>query len=414
MLDLTTFDAALKEYYTPEAVEDMVYENNPLLALMPKDEKMIGEYKVIPVIVGNPQGRSASFARAQARGTLSSSVIKKFNVTRIHDYHIATIDNETILASEGDTGAFMEAATLEIDGAIQSLTNTIACDLYRAGWGDRGVVGSVSSATLTLATITDIVNFEVGMELVISTAQSTAALRALGSSGNGLIITGINRSTGVLTFAYNVTDATNGIPSTGAGDYIFVRGDREDSATPTRLKISGLEAWIPNAGVTSTSFFGLDRTIDATRLGGLAYDGSAYPIEEALIEGASLVSREGGAIDHYFISHAKYASLEKALGSKVQYVDLAANARISFKGIRINGPDGEIKVVADRNCPTNRCFGLKLSTWKLGSIGKAVRVIDTDGNKMLRMASADGVEVRYGTYSNAMCKAPGRNINIKL
>lgn len=416
MLDLTSFDAALKEYYTDDAVEDMVYKNNPLFALMPKNEKFFGEYKVIPIIYGNPQGRSATFSRAQTRGASTSSYLKKFAVTRVKDYSIATMDNETMLASANDRGAFMSAATLEIDGCINALTRSLATDMYRAGYGARGSIATSSFATttLTLNNLPDIVNFEVGMELMLATTEAASALKALGSSGNGLIVTGVNRIAGTLTFAYNVNDATNGIPTIAQNDVLFVRGDREDSATPARTKIAGLQAWVPDSAPASTSFFGMDRTSDVTRLGGLRYDASALPIEEGLIEAASLVAREGGMIDHFFMAFDKYSALEKSLGSKVQYVDLAANARIAFRGIRVNGPNGEIRVVPDQNCPTARCFGLQLNTWELASIGKAVRVIDTDSLEMLRLNTSDGVEVRYGFYGNVCCNAPGKNINVQL
>ena len=416
MLDMTSFDAALKEYYTDEHVEDMVYEDNPLLGLMPKDESMYGAYKVIPIKYGDPQGRSATFSRAQARGALSNSFLGQFAVTRVKDYSIATIDNETMLASQNDRGAFMEAATLEIDGAIHVLTRSLAVDMYRSGYGARGTIATSSFGvtTLTLNQITDIVNFEVGMELVVSASESGHVLKALGSSGNGLIVTGVNRMLGTLTFAFNVNDSINGIPTIAQNDVLFVRGDRQDSATPARTKLAGLEAWTPYTAPTSTAFFGQDRTVDITRLAGLRYDGSSGPIEESLIEAATLVAREGGKIDHYFLAYDKYSALEKALGSKVQYVDLMANARVGFRGIVINGPRGPINVVPDQNCPTNRAFGLTMSTWKLGSIGKAVRVIDTDKLDMLRLNNADGVEVRYGFYGNVYNNAPGKNITVLL
>lgn len=415
MLDLTSFDAALKEYYTPDAVEDMVYKDNPLLALIPKDENFYGDSRVVPVIYGNPQGRSANFTRAQTRAAATNSYITKFTVTRVKDYSIAQVDNETLLASQNDKGAFMRAATLEFDGAINTLTRSLAVDLYRAGFGDRGQIGSISTNTITLLNTNDIVNFEVGMELDLSASQAANTLRAYGTSTNGLIVTGVNRSSGVLTFgAGNVTDATNGIPTAAANDFIFVRGDRQNSATPTRLKVSGLEAWCPYVAPTSTSFYGVDRTADVTRLGGLRYDGSAFPIEEALIEAATLVAREGGRLDHFFMSYDKYSALEKALGSKVQYVDLKANANIGFRGIRVNGPRGEINVVPDQNCPSNRAYGLRLDSWTLCTIGKATRVIDTDKLEMLRLNSADGVESRWGYYGNVYCNAPGSNIAIAL
>jgi hypothetical protein len=37
-LDLTSFSAALKQHYTSDRVENMVYKDNPLLAMMPKME----------------------------------------------------------------------------------------------------------------------------------------------------------------------------------------------------------------------------------------------------------------------------------------------------------------------------------------------------------------------------------------
>lgn len=413
-LGLTEFDALLKEHYTADRVEDMTYQNNPFLALVPKYEKFGGDVLPVPVIYGNPQGRSASFTRAQTRGQSSNTASVKFNLTRVQDYGITTIDNETMEASVGNENAFLEARITEVDGLINSLTNSLANALFREGWGDIGVVGSFTGATVTLATIPDIVNFEVGMELMVASAQSTATLRALGTSGNGLIITGINRTTGVLTFGADADDAADGIPTIANADYIFVRGDREDSATPTREKIAGLAAWVPASDPASTSFFGVDRTADITRLGGLRYDGSAMPIEEALIHGADLVGREGFAIDHYLVSYSKWTDLRKSLGSRVEYVDLKATGRIAFRAIVVSSEQGDVMVTPDRNCPDSQAFGLKLDTWKLCSLKKCPRVLNSDGLQMLRMATADGVEVRYGYYANLRCNAPGANINLSL
>lgn len=413
-LDMTSFDAALKEHYNEQRVMNLVYKNNPLFALMPKYEDFGGRNYRLPLIYGNPQGRSATFTRAQTRGALTNSKVEDFVLTRVKNYSIATIDNETLEASKGNANAFMEAATVEIDGAINAITRDFAIDQYRSGFGDKGVIGSISSATIQLATVDDVTNFELGQELDLSASQSSNGLRAYGSSGNGLIITAIDRHTGILTFAFNVTDSTNGIPTATAGDYIFVRGDRQDSSTPTAFKISGLEAWIPSSSPSSSSFFSVNRTLDATRLAGQRFDGTGLPIEEALIEGASLAAREGGHPDHAFMNYAKYASLEKALGSKVQYIDLKVDADIMFRGIIVQGPNGPIKVIPDQNAPANRCYMLQLDTWKLYSLGKAVRVLDTDGLQMLRQSSADGVEVRWGGYLQMGCAAPGYNCNIQL
>lgn len=387
----------------------MVYKDNPLLGLIPKYEDFGGRNLPIVTIWGNPQGRSAQFTRAQARGAVTNSQLDDFLLTRVKDYSIATIDNETLEASKGNANAFMEAATVEIDGAINSLTRSIAVKMYRSGYGEVGRIqaaSSVTGPTLTLAQTEDITNFEVGMELEVA-ATIDGASKAFGTSGNGLLITAVNRDTGVLTFAFNVNDATNGIPTIAAGDFIFVRGDHNAAVLTA---IAGLGAWVPATAPGSTPFFSVDRSKDVTRLGGLRFNASSLPIEEALIRGAARTGREGGKIDHYFMSYEKFESLEKALGSKVQYVDSFANAEIAFRGILVNGPRGQIKCIPDQNCPNDKIYGLSLEMWKLYSLGKAVRVIDTDGLQMLRQASADGVEVRYGFYGNVGCRAPGHNV----
>jgi len=58
MLDMSSFDAALKSLYTDEKIFNMVYSDNPLLALMPKMTNFEGKNLPIPIIYGNPQLRS--------------------------------------------------------------------------------------------------------------------------------------------------------------------------------------------------------------------------------------------------------------------------------------------------------------------------------------------------------------------
>jgi hypothetical protein len=409
-LDLTSYDAALKQHYTNDMIEMMVYRDNPLLALMPKMEDFGGRNLPIVTIWGNPQGRSTSFTRAQARGAVTSSKLDDFLLTRVKDYSIATIDNETLEASKGNANAFLEAATVEIDGAINTLTRSVATAMYRYGYGEIGRIGAINTNTITLLNADEITNFEVGMELDLSGTLTGAVRDYAGGPGVGdaLIVTSVNRSTGVLTFAANNVTVT--IPGALVNDYIFVRGDHSGS---TLTKIAGIRAWVPDASPAATAFFGVDRSVD-TRLGGLRLDVSSLPIEEALTQGAIYSGREGAKLDYFFLNYANYSKVETALGTKVQYIDLKVNAEIAFRGIVVNGPKGLIRVIPDQNCPPDICMGVQMDTWKLNSLGKAVRVIDTDGLQMLRQANADGVEVRYGFYGNVGCRAPGYNINLKL
>lgn len=317
------------------------------------------------------------------------------------DYSIASIDNETLEASKGNANAFMEAATTEIDGAMQSITRSLAIALYGSGSGSIGQCNaSVSSTSLQLKNPNDVTNFEVGMELVFSTADGGGSLKS-----GSVTVNGIDRDTGELTVdALTAIDSGAGV---AANDFIFQEGDYDE-------KISGLRAWVPNSAPSSSPFFSVDRTADVTRLGGIRFDGSSMPIEEALISAASRAAREGAKPSHCFMNYVDFANLEKALGSKVQYVDLKVKADIGFRGILVNGPRGPINVVPDQNCPSGRAFMLQLDVWKLYSLGKCPRILDSDGLKMLRESSADAVQVRVGYYAQVGCRAPGWNVNILL
>jgi len=128
VLNLSNFAPALKQYYSTTRVENMVYKDHPFLAMLAKDEKFYGKNLPLPIVYGNPQGRSATFSKAKANKT--NSQLKDFLLTRAKDYSLASIDNETAEASENDAGAFMQALTLEIDGAFQSATSSCAQALF--------------------------------------------------------------------------------------------------------------------------------------------------------------------------------------------------------------------------------------------------------------------------------------------
>lgn len=396
-LDMTSFASSLKAHYTNDTVENMVYTDNPLLAMMTKYEKFGGKNLPIPIIHGNPQGRSASFTKAQANKT--NTQMKDFVLTRAKDYSLASIDNETIEASKGDANAFLEAATTEIDGAINSAARSLAIALYGSGSGKIGQILSISTNTITLAQVEDITNFEVGMTLAVSAADGGGAVKV-----GTILVAGLDRDLGTVRGSVNITAA---IATAAALDFIFVDGDYDQ-------KLKGLAAWLPSSAPSSAPFFSVDRSVDATRLGGVRVDGTNAPIEEVLVKSASRLAREGGKPDYCFMSYSKYAELENALGSKVQYVDMKVTAEISFRGVSINGPKGPIKVIPDQNCPQNRAYMLQTDTWKLYSLGKAPKILDTDGLKMLRDSNADSVEIRVGYYAQVGCRAPGYNAVILL
>ena len=80
----------------------------------------------------------------------------------------------------------------------------------------------------------------------------------------------------------------------------------------------------------------------------------------------------------------------------------------------MHGPTGSIKVVADRNCQTDRAYMMTWDTWEMRSLNKMPHILGLDGLDFLRQGTSDGYEIRVGGYFQLKCKAPGSNGVVKL
>lgn len=403
LLNMTAANAALKELYNDQVLQNMVYSDNPFLAMVPKRTDFGGKYKPIPIIIGTSQGRSATFANAQANQT--AAIMNSFLLTRKSDYSIATIDNQTMLAAKTDKMAFIETSKVLIDAAIRAITNSLATALFRSGTGTIGQIASssgITSGVITLASGSDVVGFEVNQKLNANATDGGTPRAATG------YVIAVDRTAGTVTVATTL----GGTAATPTGwtnsDYLLVDGD-------VNLKISGLDAWLPATAPTSASFYGVDRSVDPVRLGGCRFNGSTSTIEEALVDGSALVAREGGKPKNAIMNYTSFAAFEKSLGSKVTYVDLNGPAQVAFRGIKISGPNGQIDVFPDRSCPANTAYLLQMDTWSLESLGDAPQILKYgDGLDMLRVYNGDSSELRCGYYANLACNAPGWNCRVTL
>lgn len=406
-IDFAAFAAALKVRYTKDEVQNLVHEGSgAFLDLVKKEEKADGLQWDIPLIYGDPQGISADGTTALTNGALSDGSMSKFSITLKDRFGVVTLSSKTIKASSSTEGAFFKSSTYGIDGLLRAMGRTLGTASYRSGWGDVGQVSAIGSNVITLSRKEDVVNFERGMRLVFSSSQNGAVLRDSGNTGT---VTAVNRMAGTVTISSTPA-------AVAANDFIFPQGDRENSATPTVRLINGLESWVPATAPSSTTFNGVDRSLDPTRLGGLRFDGTGgAPVQEVLYEAAALAAREGAKLSHFFMPFSQWIALEKALDGKATVVDeKTADSVIGYKAIVVRSPAGDVKCIADKFCPGNRIFGVQLDTWKLYSLGQAVTIFDGDGNTMLRQSSTFNYEVRAESYAELACSAPGYNINIQV
>jgi hypothetical protein len=140
-----------------------------------------------------------------------------------------------------------------------------------AGFQSAGVSLSGSTLSFTLANPQQVVQFEVGMTLQASSADGGAAAQNVSGTIDAIQVTSVNRGTGAISGT-----VVQGAPgsSWAAGYYLQVLGDIGIGGSSTvagMLGLSGLAAWVPASDPPSSdNFWGVNRSADPTRLGGLA------------------------------------------------------------------------------------------------------------------------------------------------
>lgn len=403
-LDMTAANAALKEYYDDQQVENLAYDANPALVMVPKDTKAVGKYVPIPVLYEVSQGNSATFSNAQ--GNQTPMLLAEFLLTLTSDYSLATLTQQAMLASQDEKGSFIKFATKFIDVAIQASSNRASTSLFRSGTGSRGQLassGGISAGVITLSNPADVVNFGINQTLQASSTDGGAPRAALG------YVIARNVTAGTITVSATGIGGSAGSPSGWSNsDYLLVQGD-------SNAVFKGWAGWLPSTAPTSSdNWYGVNRSGD-TRLYGIYYNGQSQPIEEAIIDAALLNAREKGRPGHFITNFGTYAALSKALGARREFVDLATDGGVKFRGIKLIGPNGDIECFADRSCQAATGFLLQMNTWKLYSLNAVPFIFKYgDGLEMLRVANADASETRVGFYAGLGCDAPGFNSQVTL
>jgi len=300
----------------------------------------------------------------------------------------------------------------------------MAFELFSGGTASRGAISSAGvsysapNLSFTLSNSQQVVQFEVGMTLQASATDGGAALQNTPGTIDAIQITSVNRGSGAITGT-----VVQGAPQSSwvAGSYLQVLGDIGIGGSSTiagMLGLSGLGAWVPNVDPPSSdNFWGVNRSADPTRLGGLRYNAASQSISEGITNALAYGNREGASFDLIVLDFVSYATLINELGAKVQYVQLEHDeVEVAFEAIHFHSAYGKIPVLADRSCPAQTAYCLTTDTWKLRTLGKAPHILTygMEGLEGLRVGNADALEIRIAYYGNLICSAPGYNMVVQL
>lgn len=396
----TTLDAALKELYAGQTISNLVYDHKsrPFFSMLAK-KKMSGRKMPLPVVAEDVGGRSQNFTNAQTN--VAASAIEAFEIDVKKDYAIARIESEAILRAEDDKGAFIRGLKHTVDSALNRLANNQEIRLFASNTGSIGTISSISSDVITLTDIENVTRYWVGQVLVFA-ASAAAALR---DSGTTATVTVVDRDLGTVTIDATPTGVV-------ANDLIFEQGDY--TAANDQLMLSGLPDWLPAAAPGATAFFGVDRSVDATRYGGVRYAGSTADIIGSIYGAAARLGREGAAPDVALMSFDTFRGLSNEMDAKAER-SASGSAEAGYQRLTIIGPKGPIECVPCTQCENGLVWLLTKKTWAFYHLGKEpVFLNEFDGLKVRAVSNADAFEARVMCFPQLGCTMPGHNSRVTL
>lgn len=409
--DVANAQALLKKTY-PDGVVEMDYKKSKTLALMQKKKGTVvkGPFGLgfdVPVKHGNPQGGSATYATGYAQASTEQSRSASWSVTPATNFHFADVGSD-IIRRGASAGSFVEALTWEIENAKDAARRIMEIQLFKGGFGDLvqlSATANVASATGVALLQPWMVRFvEKGMSVVFSASEAANVLRG----ATPVKVVGRHAAAGTLDFSFAPNTAGT---AAAVSDFMFRDGDRQNSATPSRLCASGFKAWVPQTAPSATAFFGVDRSVD-DRLGGLRQDGSTSGnVEEAFLDADMLVQAEGGMVTHYTMGPLTYNKMVKSLSNRIQYVEMMTDVDIAVAGFKLPGSDAMF--YADNACDEGISFGWNIEEVDLRYAGDDLLYIEqTDGLMFREVAGSDVWRSRLVSCWNLVMPAPGHAVQV--
>lgn len=420
---ISTYEEVHRELWPEQRVEQELYGDCPSLGLIRKDTSAGYKKTHVALQYGRPQGRSRVLATAIAN--VSSSEFEDFEIDTVDDYGVMELSGKLIRSSKSPDAAFIvNVLERETNGAMDTVRRSLCINAVGDGTGVRGRLASSSAisegggeSVLTLASPSDIKNFEVGMQ--INAAATTGG--ALRDSGAAYEVVGIDLVNGEVT----VTGTAATTSSWANGDYLFAEGDAAAGSGSLPM-VAGFRAWIPDTDPTSAPFFNVDRSAYPNHLAGWRFSATGLgtsTIRETILKSLSVMTRMGPTMkknkpDTLLMNGEDIGDFLAELGAAGldhETIQRKGNdVEIFYEGIGVWTPLGKIMVFHEDQLPKGRAMAINPDTWTLHSIGPAPRFVEEDGLRFLRKSGSDDFQGRLVYHANMSCDAPLYNANIDL
>jgi len=415
------FAAAYKRIYNPRKVQQLAYHKRPFLKELAKKDDFEGGVYVHAMFYEDPQGGSDDFSTAIAQKA-QSSVGARMYINRGRSYYAISMSNEEIAAARSDMGSLLRKKQTETNNILEQMATRIDMALHGAGTGVLASFTTGASVATNVITL-DIpqlhVRFGQRMTLQLATSNPTNGVlpaNFLLNSGASVVVTGISRggvaSPTTITLDQNLNVAFPGIAA--ATQYFLLRkGDALGfGAGQDGSGVSGLKSWLPLvAPVAGDSFWGLDRSVDAQRLAGLRYIATNGEKYEATFQNASAdLSLTTGTPSVILVHPNDFNKYSQELGNKVRFTNPGDKGTVGMTEMLVHGQSGDMRLLADPQVDPGLFYMLDMSTWYLKHLNGVPHLDDSDGRSAARESTTDAIEMRWRSWHQLICDAPGKNL----
>lgn len=381
MVTISSAENALKTLYLGVVSDQLNTKVNPLLAKIKQSTADVWGKEVRKLV---PYGANGGIGAGTEDGDLPTAAgnnYKQFCLTLKNLYGTIEISDKAIRASANNSGAFVNLLNAEMEGLIKASKFNFGRMLFGDGSGKLATVSSVSGNTVTMDSVSNVIE---GMVVDFMTPSGATYTGVSGATGRRIL--SIDRA--------NKTVTLNGGALTGVvseNDIVTVQGS-------FGKEITGLGAIFGN----STSLYGI------TRSENLWLTPKTVAAKEGVIDDSTIqkvvdeLEDVAGSTANFIVCNSGVRrAYQNYLTSNRTNVD-TINLDGGFKAISFGG----IPVVTDRFSPSGNMYVLNTDEFTLHQLCDWRWLEGDDGRVLKQTAGKPVYTATLVKYADLLCEKP--------
>lgn len=302
--------------------------------------------------------------------------------------------------SRTDQTSYLRAVAFASASAMRMAHHWLSILAVSSGWGELAATGITYGGSGAVFTVSNgaINHFVEGMPMVFADSLHGDALR----SATAVNVSAVDYGTDSVTASAALTTV-----SAQTGDWVFLKGARENSGTPARQCAVGLRTWLPevrpvtDAGISTVE--GTLRTGNSRAFGNFV-DGTDKDDMDALEELVGACVIIGNATDlTAYISHRRWIAMSQALGTDRRFTS-SENGEGGFLKLTVNAMELKVKLVVDRNIEDDVGYTLQAGAFDNVGAGETPHInMDGADGQWVRVSDDNSSELRiYAVHAFRM------------